>query len=565
MLFKILVGIFGSIALFLYGMQIMSRGLQKLTGTKLRELLKKLTANRFSELVTGFLLGSVMQSSGSAMAMIIGFVNANLLALKQSVAIILGAGIGGTIVVQLIAFRITQYALLFIGLGFFFGYIGKFKSARNFGNILLGFGCILLSLQLFGELAVPLEKGEGIKSLLLTIAKEPVLGIIISAFFTALFNSSSIMLGIIIAISSHNILGLESAIPLMLGANLGTCVTSVMASVGTSPEAKRVALLHVTFKIIGILLYFPFLHQFSDFVINTHPELSRQIANAHTLFNISLSIIFLPFTAIFANLATKLIPAPADEEIGFKVRYLDYRIIDNPLLALGHIQKEIRRLADRIQEMFDKVINIILKNDEEVADQIDKKEYEADTLAKAIITYLSELGQHPLSHEESRKAASLLYIVNDLEHIGDIISRLGKMGRKKVEYSLVFSQEGLSELINMHHSVKNNLDMAVIASLTGASINPPLPGISSRQALTSADTKGVPFCENLHLFVNCSVAAPMPSKVLRQTNLPLNETIILEDFNVVPPVLTVGFRFVHAIPFQYLIKSAGLPFTAYRI
>ena len=467
MLFKILVGIFGSIALFLYGMQIMSRGLQKLTGTKLRELLKKLTANRFSELVTGFLLGSVMQSSGSAMAMIIGFVNANLLALKQSVAIILGAGIGGTIVVQLIAFRITQYALLFIGLGFFFGYIGKFKSARNFGNILLGFGCILLSLQLFGELAVPLEKGEGIKSLLLTIAKEPVLGIIISAFFTALFNSSSIMLGIIIAISSHNILGLESAIPLMLGANLGTCVTSVMASVGTSPEAKRVALLHVTFKIIGILLYFPFLHQFSDFVINTHPELSRQIANAHTLFNISLSIIFLPFTAIFANLATKLIPAPADEEIGFKVRYLDYRIIDNPLLALGHIQKEIRRLADRIQEMFDKVINIILKNDEEVADQIDKKEYEADTLAKAIITYLSELGQHPLSHEESRKAASLLYIVNDLEHIGDIISRLGKMGRKKVEYSLVFSQEGLSELINMHHSVKNNLDMAVIASLTG--------------------------------------------------------------------------------------------------
>lgn len=467
MLFKILVGIFGSIALFLYGMQIMSKGLQKLTGTKLKELLKKLTANRFSELVTGFLLGSVMQSSGSAMAMIIGFVNANLLALKQSVAIILGAGIGGTIVVQLIAFRITQYALLFIGLGFFTSYIGKYKSARNFGNILLGFGCILLSLQIFGDLALPLEKDMGIKNLLGTIANEPILGIIISVFFTALFNSSSIMLGIIIAISSHSIVGLQSAIPLMLGANLGTCVTSIMASIGTTPEAKRVALVHVSFKIIGVLLFLPFLHQFTNFVSNTNPELSRQIANAHTLFNASLTIIFLPFTTVFANLATRLLPAPVDEEVGFKVRYLDYRIIDNPILALGHIQKEIRRLADRIQEMFDKVINVIIKNDEEIADQIDKKEYEADILAKAIITYLSELGQHPLAHEESRKAASLLYIVNDLEHIGDLISRLGKLGRKKVEYSLVFSQEGLEELINMHQTVKNNLDMAVIASLTG--------------------------------------------------------------------------------------------------
>ena len=469
MILKIIIGIIGSIALFLYGMKIMSKGLESLAGPKLREIIKKITSNRFSELATGFMLGGVMQSSGSAMAMVIGFVNANFLALSQCVAIILGAGLGATIVVQLIAFRLTKYALLFIGVGFFVSYVSKQKIYANIGNIAIGFGFILLALQFFGDLVVPMQTGLDFKNLLLTISKEPILAIIISALLTAVFNSSSVMLGILIAITAGTPhMTLATAMPIMLGANLGTCITSIIASVGTSPEAKRVALLHVTFKVIGIILFLPLLPYFTNFLGNNNFDVSRQIANAHTFFNAVLVVIFLPFVRYFADFAAKMIPSvSSSEEIGFQIKYLDYRIIENPILALGHVQKETRRLADRVQDMFDSLLNLLTKNNIDMADKIEKKEVEADTLSRSIMLYLSELGQHPLTPDESKKASSLLYIANDLEHIGDVISRLTKLGRKKVDNALLFSKEGIEELIEMHKIVRSNFDMAVIASLTG--------------------------------------------------------------------------------------------------
>lgn len=459
-------GLLGGVALLLYGMQVATEGLQLAAGPHLKAYLRRATGNPISGLLSGGVLAAVLQSSGATMVMVIGLVGAGLMSLPQTIGIILGANIGGTLTAQLIAFRVTEYAPLLIALGYLVGRFSKSRVIRNLAKSVLGFGLIFLALSTLSHTLSPLEQMTGMKGALAALSKEPVMVLILAAALTALLNSSTAVIGLAIAMAADGIIDLKLALPLVLGANVGTCFTSIVASIGSPPEARRVAFLHTSFKVLGVMVAFPLIGPVESLFPISSDDLPRQIANAHTLFNVGLSVMILPFGGLATRLATHLIPDDPDEEYGFRVRYLDERVLETPLIALGNAQRELRRMADRVQEMLDLSMSVFLKPDEALLEKLNRREQEVDILSRAIINYLSILGQSPLSGDEAKKATGLLYIVNDLEHIGDTIARLGKLGRKKMENGLMFSKEGVQELIVMYDAVKQILERAILAFLT---------------------------------------------------------------------------------------------------
>lgn len=459
-------GLLGGVALLLYGMQVATEGLQMAAGPQLKSFLRRATGNPLSGLLSGGILASILQSSGATMVMVIGLVSAGLMALPQTIGIILGANIGGTLTAQLIAFRVTEFAPLLIVLGYVTGRLSKNKIVRNLAKAVLGFGLIFLALSTLSHTLSPLEKATGLKGALAALSNEPLMVLMLSTALTAFLNSSTAVIGLAIAMAADGLIDLKLALPVVLGANIGTCFTSIIASIGTPPEARRVAFLHTSFKAIGVLVAFPFIGYVEQLFPISSDDLPRQIANAHSLFNIGLSMLILPFGAQAASLATHLIPDDPDEEFGFRVRYLDDRALETPVIALGNAQRELRRMADRVQEMLDLSMSQFLKPDEALLEKLNRREQEVDILSRAIVNYLSVLGQSPLSGDEAKKATGLLYIVNDLEHIGDTIARLGKLGRKKMENGLMFSKEGIQELIVMYEEVKQILERAILAFLT---------------------------------------------------------------------------------------------------
>ncbi|HEY9765724.1 MAG TPA: Na/Pi cotransporter family protein [Chroococcales cyanobacterium] len=462
---NILMNFLGGVALLLLGMQMAGEGLQKAAGARLRSILNTLTTNRFSGLLVGTVMTAIMQSSGATTVLLVSFVGSGLLAFEQTIAVILGANIGTTFTVQLIAFRLTDYALLLVALGFLIASFSK-GGARHLGRAVLGFGLIFLAIRIFGETMAPLKDNPFVAQVLTAIGQDLWLGIMTGAVVTALMNSSAATIGIAIVMAHHGLMPLSAAIPIVLGANIGTCALSMFSSFGAPLEARRVATAHGLIKTIGVLLMVPIVGPFIHFISLSAPDVARQIANGHTAFNFLLSLLFLPLATPFARLIKRLLPANPNEEVGFQIRYLDERILGSPILALGAANREVRRMADRVQVMISEVMELFLKGNEEVLDHIEKLETELDSLTKAIINYLSSLSQNALTEEESRRASAILYIVNDLEHIGDMLTKMSLLGKKKIEMALVFSEQGIAELIEMHDKVATNLDMAIVSFMT---------------------------------------------------------------------------------------------------
>ena len=297
---RLLIVLLGGMALLLYGMQHTGDGLQRLAGARLRQVLTHLTANRFTALLTGAAATALIQSSTATTIMVIGFVQAGLLTLYQAMGIILGADIGTTFTVQLLAFHIYDYALLFVGIGFAMTFLGKRRLLKDLGHAILGFGLIFLGLKLMIEGMEPLKDSAIVAQALLAFAETPLLGVAASAAFAALVASSAATIGLVIALASHGLLTLPSALPLVLGANIGTCVTALTASLGSSTEARRVAVAHVGFKLLGVAIVLPFLDPFVTLVAASSADPARQIANAHTFFNVAISLLFLPFQPLAA-------------------------------------------------------------------------------------------------------------------------------------------------------------------------------------------------------------------------------------------------------------------------
>ena len=318
--FFLVTGLVGGLALFLFGMEMMSEGMKKTAGGKLRVILETLTTNRILAVAVGTFITMVIQSSSATTVMLVSFVQAELMTFAQTLGIILGAGIGTTITAQLIAFKLTDYSLLVIGFGFLIMFLSKTKKIKHIGEFILGFGLLFFGMYIMSDSMHPLRTYDPFISLLLHL-ENPLFGILVGTIFTALIQSSAAFIGIIIVLGSQGLITLEAAIPLILGTNIGTSITAILASLKTRRSAKRVALAHTLSKVFGVLLFIWWIPYFSEIVRMVSPQatvsngfdslsdvLPRQIANAHTIYNIILTLILLPFTTVGARFIEKILP-----------------------------------------------------------------------------------------------------------------------------------------------------------------------------------------------------------------------------------------------------------------
>ena len=315
--FMLAMGLFGGLAFFLYGMEKMSEGMKKTAGNQMRSILASLTRNRFIAMTVGAFVTMVIQSSSATTVMLVSFVQAELMTFVQSLGVILGANIGTTVTAQLVAFKLTDYALVMIILGFAVRMLGKNDKIKSYGDILLGFGILFFGMKLMSDTMKPLRSYPEFIQLMQHL-ETPMLGVLAGAAFTALVQSSSASTGVVIVLAQQGLISIEAGIPIILGANIGTCVTAGLASIGTTREAKRVALAHVFFNVGGVLLFIFWIPQFAGIIRSIadvfHSDTARQVANAHTIFNISVGLVFLPFITFFSNLIHRIMPEQKDKD-----------------------------------------------------------------------------------------------------------------------------------------------------------------------------------------------------------------------------------------------------------
>jgi phosphate:Na+ symporter len=459
----IFISLFGGVLLLLYGIKLLNDGLQNAAGSKIRSLLRALTSNRLAAVGGGAFITGLIQSSSATSVMLVGFVSAGLMSFRQTLAVILGADIGATLTVQLIAFHVYDYALLLIGAGLCFTLFAKKTLYRSVGQGVLGFGFVFLSLKIMTEAMTPLQGNELFREVFVALTETPLIAIVLSAGVTALIHSSAATMGIALALAKSGLIPLPAALSIILGANIGTCSTAFLASLHSPAEARRVAWAHMLFKVFGVIIVLPFLGPLQKLVVQTAPDLTRQIANANTLFNVIMAVLFLPFIGLFAKLIMKLVPEKAEEK-KFGPMYLDDHVLGTPSLALGQASREALRESDIVREMLVDSVKAFQTDDPATITTIKNKDNLIDLLDRHIRLFITRLSSSHLTESQSRRAMAVLEIARDLESIGDIIDRnVMPLAMKRINKGITFSQEGMDEIITFHKKVLENFDTAVSA------------------------------------------------------------------------------------------------------
>ncbi len=462
MVWTLVTQLIGGLGLFLFGMQLMASGLQKAAGDRLRRILEILTAKPIIAVLTGVAVTVLVQSSSTTTVMVVGFANAGLMTLPQAVGTILGANIGTTVTAQIVSFSISSIVFPAIGIGAVLNFFGKRRTYKYVGQAILGFGLLFLGMSTMSAGMKPLRELPYFMNLMASFGHNPLLGVLIGAVFTALVQSSSASTGLIIAMTLQDILVLPAAVALILGTNVGTCITALLASVGTSLSARRAAIAHIAFNICGVVVALLLFRPFVNIVADTASSVTRQAANAHTIFNISSTLVVLPFFKYFVALITRLVPG---EEVSLEMgpKYLDKRILKTPAVAIGGVRQECLRMAGLAREMVRDSLQVFIKEDRKLKQYLEQKEELLDSLEKEITIYLAELAQHSLTIEQSQSVAGLMHAANDLERIGDHAHNIVRLAEIKMEDGLVFSQKAEQELKEMCEKVDDMIGKAITA------------------------------------------------------------------------------------------------------
>ena len=460
---ELIFGILGGLGLFIYGIHLMGEGLQRAAGDRMRRILNALTGKPLKGVAVGAGVTALIQSSSATTVMTVGFVNAGFMTLKQAIGVIFGADIGTTITAQLIAFKLTDYALPVIGIGMLTTLFAKKKKIKYIGHFLVGFGILFLGLKIMTGVVEPFGESEAVKQLFVNFSKNPVLGVLTGMLITFVVQSSSVTVGIVLALASVGLLDLRGAIPLILGDNIGTCITAIIASIGTTISAKRAAIAHMMFKILGTVIVLILLPFYQVLITYTSTDIMRQCANAHTLFNVINTIIFLPFINTFVKVIKKIIPG---EEVVVDVgpKYLEKHLLETPVLALDAVTHEIIRTLDLTKKMVNQAMEGFFNGNIKILDKVGRGEEAVDNLRLAITNYLVELMQRELTAEQSRKIPALLHVINDVERIGDHAENLKDLAERKIEEKMPFSDMAIEELHDIHKHI-DGMSLSAIKAL----------------------------------------------------------------------------------------------------
>ena len=462
--FFLVIGLLGGFALFMYGLNFGSKALTRVAGGKLREFLWKLTKNPLLGVIVGAFITILTQSSSATTVMLVSFAEAGLVSFIQTLGVILGADIGTTLTVQLIAFRVFEVALVIIAVGFFMMIFGKHRQIHYTGRVIFAFGLIFYGMKVMTDAVYPLTLIPGVTSSLIAMGERPFLLLILSTVFTGIVQSSGATMAIVISFAFGGLIDIEGTIPIIFGANIGTCVTALLASVGRGTEAKRVAMAHIMFKIFMVIVFFPFIHQFASLIGNTSASLPRQVANAHTLFNLFAAILFLPLLVPYSKLIARVLPP---RKVGFEPRYLDLTFLSSPAIAVGQALRETLRMADIVQTMLTASFKVFETNEELERLKVVNSDDNVDALEENITLYLVRVSESEISLDLSKRSAALLHIVDELEHIGDVISKsLMVYAKKKIKSGFIFSREGFAEIEEFFRFSGETLRMAINALTT---------------------------------------------------------------------------------------------------
>jgi phosphate:Na+ symporter len=474
-----LMGLVGGLALFLYGMDGVTRGLKGLAGTSLSSILARLSSNRFSGVATGVLVTAMIQSSSVTTVLVIGFVSAGLLSLTASVGVILGANVGTTITAQIVAFDVVGSALWMVAAGVFGRYLTRRDTLRMVATALIGLGLLFLGMGVMQSGMAPLRGYEPFLELM-AADRGPLPGVLIGAGLTALVQSSSATIGIVIVMASQGLIPLETGIALALGASLGTPVTALLATIGRPRVALRAALIHVLFNAIGVtlmVLLIPGLAELSRAISPTTPGLTgadalaadapRQIANAYTLAKTGMLVLFLPFTTQLARLTERLVPIRTSERRRVP-RYLDEDLLSTPGAALELASREVERMARKTLAMVDAVLAPLLEGRAQQLAEVAEADEELDDLHDAIIDYLRRIDGDGLSDHERDRMLALTNVTTYLELVGDIVQHdLVRIGLTRIEEHVPLSEGTQQVIADMHRTMRDLLADAITAYTTG--------------------------------------------------------------------------------------------------
>lgn len=476
---------FGGLGLFLFGMKIMSEGLQKVAGKKMRQILGMVSNNRIIGCAAGILVTSIVQSSSATTVMLVSFVDAGLITFVQAIGVILGANIGTTVTAQLIAFEITAYALPAIAAGVFLKFFVGRRKGIYVGDVLLGFGMVFFGLATMKAGFAPLKHDPTFIALFTKFNAEDLrsilLCVLVGTVLTMVLQSSSATVGVTMALASQGLLTFEASVALILGDNIGTTITAELASIGASVNAHRAARAHTLFNVIGVFLIILFFPLFIRLVLwltssmmyigspnlildGEKPNIARYIANSHTMFNVVNALFFLMFLPYLVKVATWLTPqkkAEKDFDELYHIKYLDSKYIATPSVALGQASAEIVRMGEAVQLMYDDVIPCLKERKLKELSRWRKREDALDVLQREITQFLVRVMQGSISEEESREVRSLIRMTNNLERIGDATENIAELIEDFIEQNLYMSEDALRDYEEISGEARNFLGLAV--------------------------------------------------------------------------------------------------------
>lgn len=479
---EMIFGTIGGLGLFLFGMGLMSDGLKKVAGRKLKNILESMTKRALTAFLVGTGVTALVQSSSATTVMVVGFVNAGLLTLKQAICVIIGTNVGTTATAWLVsisglgALKITTYALPAVGVGFLLEVLGKTRKTKSIGQILLGFGILFLGIGFMKDAFGPLEKSPRVQELFISLGDKPILAILAGLVVTMLLQSSSASIAIVQLLAMGGAFGsnwetaLNVAIPFVLGSNIGTTITAQIAALRTNLNARRAAWAHTVFNVFGCLIAYPFVHfgLFSSLVYIVapwklgHSTIAPCIALAHTIFNVANSGIFLPIAGLLEKLVVRLVPERPGDAAARPV-ILEEHLLDTPEIALEQVKREIIRMAKTAKEALMRSVNGIINDDRMNLESIRPIEDFIDSFQLQITSYLSALSSRHLSDEISIELPVLLHTVNDLERIGDHAVNIVEIAERKIEQKLSFSNSALAEAEQLRREIDQMFDNIIAA------------------------------------------------------------------------------------------------------
>ena len=457
----------GGLGLFLFGMELMSDSIEKVAGAKLRRILEIFTTNRFMGMIVGIIFTGIIQSSSACTVMVVSFVNSGLMNLYQAAGVILGANIGTTITSQLVSFNLSKIAPLILLVGVVVMMFTKKEKVRKVAEVVVGFGILFVGLSTMSQAMANMKNEPQVVNLLMSL-KNPFLATLMGFALTAIIQSSSVTVSIVLLLANQDLLPLPITLYIILGCNIGACATAMLASMTGKKDAKRAALIHLLFNIIGTVIIYIALFVAGDQIVELIKSISadngRFVANAHTLIKIAQVIMLFPFTGWLVKMTYLIVPGE-DQKVGYResyqLKYIGDKVVFNPATAVVEVIKELERMASLAEENLNRAMNALITLDEEDIDEVYEVEKNINFLNHAITDYLVKINQTTLPIEDLNSLGALFHVVNDIERIGDHAENVADAARQRKEEGVSISKEAQKELGDMLEMVNKIIRYAV--------------------------------------------------------------------------------------------------------